>query len=134
MEPYAGKSLYPHNGQRVVVGMRLVQAVSDVFLGWTSGPNGDFYVRQLRDAKVKPLVELFDVPIFSIFSRACGRDLARGHARSGDSRAIAAYLEKDERFDEAIGNFSVAYADQAERDHAALQRAVKLGKIDAYTE
>ena len=74
------------------------------------------------------------VPMFSIFSRACGRDLARGHARSGDSRAIAAYLEKDERFDEAIGDFSVAYADQAERDHAALQRAVKLGKIDAYTE
>ena len=134
LEPYLGKSVYPHSGQRVVVGMRLVQAASDVFLGWTSGPNGDFYVRQLRDAKIKPLVELFDLPMFSIFSKACSRNLARGHARSGNSRAIAAYLEKDERFDEAIGNFSVAYADQAERDHAALQRAVKLGKIEAFTE
>ncbi|MGA8535139.1 MAG: DUF2252 domain-containing protein [Candidatus Tumulicola sp.] len=134
LEPYAGNSIYPHSGQRVVVGMRLVQAASDVFLGWTSGPNGDFYVRQLRDVKVKPLVELFDLPMFSIFSKACGRNLARGHARSGDARAIAAYLEKDERFDIAIGSFSIAYADQAERDHAALRRAVKLGKIEAYTE
>ncbi len=134
LEPYAGKSVYPHSGQRVVVGMRLVQAASDVFLGWTSGPHGDFYVRQLRDVKVKPLVEFFDLPMFSIFAKACGRNLARGHARSGNSRAIAAYLEKDERFDEAIGKFSVAYADQAERDHAALRHAVKLGKIDAYTE
>ncbi|MGR4064265.1 MAG: DUF2252 domain-containing protein [Vulcanimicrobiaceae bacterium] len=134
LEPYAGKSAYRHSGQRIVVGMRLVQAASDVFLGWTSGPNGDFYVRQLRDVKVKPLVELFDLRMFSIFSKACGQNLARGHARSGDSRAIAAYLEKDERFDDAIGAFSVAYADQAERDHAALRRAVKLGKIDAYTE
>ena len=114
LEPYAGKSVYPHSGQRIVVGMRQVQAASDVFLGWTSGPNGDFYVRQLRDAKVKPLVDLFDLPMFSIFSKACGRNLARGHARSGNSRAIAAYLEKDERFDEALGDFSVAYADQAD--------------------
>jgi len=134
LEPYAGKSVYPHSGQRIVAGMRLVQAASDVFLGWTSGPNGDFYVRQLRDAKIKPLVEFFDPRMFSIFSKACGRNLARGHARSGNSRAIAAYLGDDERFDEAIGDFSVAYADQAERDHAALRRAVKLGKIDAYTE
>ncbi len=134
LEPYAGKSVYPHSGQRVVVGMRLVQAASDVFLGWTSGPNGDFYVRQLRDAKVKPLVELFDRSMFSIFSKACGWNLARGHARSGNSRGIAAYLEKDERFDEAIGDFSVAYADQAERDHAVLQRAVTMGKINACTD
>ncbi len=134
LEPYAGKSIYPHNGQRVVVGMRLVQAASDVFLGWTSGPHGDFYVRQLRDAKIKPMVELFDRPMFASFSRACGWDLARGHARSGNARAIAAYLKKDARFDDAIGKFSIAYADQAERDHAALRRAVKLGKIDAYIE
>ena len=133
LAPYAGKSVYSHGGQRVVVGMRLVQAASDVFLGWTSGPHGDFYVRQLRDVKIKPLVELFDLPMFSIFSKACGRNLARGHARSGDPRAVAAYLEKDPQFDEAIGKFSVAYADQAESDHAALRRAVKLGKVTAYT-
>lgn len=134
LEPYAGKSAYPHNGQRVVVGTRLLQTASDVFLGWTSGPNGDFYVRQLRDAKIKPLVELFDRSMFSTFARACGWNIARGHARSGNSRAIAAYLEKDERFDNAIGDFSVAYADQAERDHAALRRAVNVGKINARTD
>ncbi len=112
LEPYAGKSVYSHSGQRVVVGMRHVQAVSDVFLGWTNGPNSEFYVRQLRDAKVKPLVELFDPPMFSIFSRACGAIL-RGSCAQRHSRAIAAYLEKDAQFDEAIGRFSVAYADQA---------------------
>lgn len=135
LEPYAGKSVYPNNGQRVVMGQRLMQAASDIFLGWTASPAGDFYVRQLRDAKVSPLVETFDATMFETFAKMCGRNLARAHAKSGDdARIVAGYLGKSSQFDEAIGAFAVAYADQAERDHAALVAAVKRGAIEAYHE
>lgn len=135
LEPYAGKSVYPNNGQRVVMGQRLMQAASDIFLGWTTAPAGDFYVRQLRDAKVSPLVETFNAPMFETFARLCGRNLARAHAKSGDdARIVAGYLGKSGQFDEAIGAFAVAYADQAERDHAALVAAVKRGTITAHRE
>ncbi len=135
LEPYADKSAYAHHGQRVVMGQRLMQPASDVFLGWVTGPNGkQFYVRQLRDAKIKPLVETFDDEMLLIFAKACGWVLARAHAKSGDATAISGYLGTSGQFDEAIGDFSLAYADQAEHDHAALKAAVRKGKVIAYQE
>ncbi|HEY1868791.1 MAG TPA: DUF2252 domain-containing protein [Candidatus Cybelea sp.] len=134
LAPYAGKSTYGHNGQRVVMGQRLMQAASDVFLGWTTGPSGDFYVRQLRDAKISPNVEIFDENMFETYAKACGWNLARAHSKSGNSWTLAAYLGKGAEFDEAIAAFAEAYADQTERDHTALKAAVKSGKIEVYTE
>jgi uncharacterized protein (DUF2252 family) len=134
LEPYAGKSVYPHCGQRVVVGQRLMQAASDIFLGWTTGPSGDYYVRQLRDAKISPNVETFDESLFQAYAKACGWNLARAHAKSGNSWALAGYLGKSDEFDEAIADFADGYADQTERDHGELKAAVKSGKIEVYNE
>ncbi len=136
LEPYAGKSAYPHHGQRVVMGQRLMQPASDQFLGWvTAETTGtQFYVRQLRDAKIKPMVETFDSELLLLYARACGWVLARAHAKSGDSAIISGYLGGSDQFDEAVSDFAVAYADQAERDHAALKAAVRKGRITAYQE
>src|SRR3954466_14855135 len=101
------------------MGQRLMQPASDQFLGWVTGSNGkQFYVRQLRDAKIKPLVETFDKGMLLIYAKGCGWVLARAHAKAGDAATIGGYLGASDQFDEAIGNFSLAYADQAERDHA----------------
>lgn len=134
LERYAGNSAYPHHGQRVVMGQRLMQAASDIFLGWTTAPAGDFYVRQLRDAKIGPLVETFDAPSFLMFADACGWNLARAHAKSGNVWTISGYLGKSDEFDEAIAAFSCTYADLAERDHAELKKAVKAGKVEVYSD
>jgi hypothetical protein len=135
LEPYAGKSAHPHHGQRVVAGQRLMQAASDSFLGWTTGPTGrEYYVRQLRDAKIKPLVETFDLATLIAFGKACGWALARAHAKSGDAFSISGYLGTSAAFDEAMGSFALAYADQAERDHAALKAAVRAGTIAVHIE
>jgi Uncharacterized protein conserved in bacteria (DUF2252) len=117
-----------------VIGQRLMQAASDIFLGWISGPSGDFYVRQLRDAKVSPPIETFDALMLDTFAMMCGRNLARAHANTGSAPTIGGYLGKAAQFDEAVGTFAMAYADQAERDHALLKAAVKAGKIDVDTE
>lgn len=130
LEPFAGASAYPHHGQRVVMGQRLMQPASDVFLGWVTGPRGrQFYVRQLRDAKIKPLIETFDAETLAIYGEACGWALARGHAKAGDAWTISGYLGGGGTFDDAMGDFALAYADQAEADHAALKRAVRAGKV-----
>ena len=135
LEPHAGKSAYPHHGQRVVMGQRLMQPASDLFLGWVTGPGGkQFYFRQLRDAKIKPLVETFDEELMEIYGKVCGWSLARAHARSADVRLIAGYLGKGDEFDEAMGDFALAYADQAERDHAALKAAVRKGSVTVTTD
>lgn len=134
LEPFAGKSAYEHHGQRVVMGQRLMQAASDIFLGWATGRAGDYYVRQLRDAKISPLVETFDAPMLAIYAKLCGRNLARAHAKSGDAPTLAAYLGKSDEFDEAIATFSMTYADQMERDHAALKAAASAGTIEVYLE
>jgi uncharacterized protein (DUF2252 family) len=135
LEPYAGKSAYPHHGQRVVMGQRLTQPASDVFLGWLTGRKGRHgYVRQLRDAKIKPMVEVFTAPVLKQYAKACGSILARSHAKSGDALAISGYLGSHDNFDEALGRFAVAYADQTERDHAALKAAVRAGKIQVQIE
>ena len=134
LEAYAGKSEYSHHGQRVVMGQRLMQAASDIFLGWTTGPAGDFYVRQLRDAKISANIETFDEAMFTAYARACGWNLARAHAKSGDGWTMSGYLGKGDSFDEAIAAFAKAYSDLAERDHALLKAAVKSGKLEAFVE
>jgi uncharacterized protein (DUF2252 family) len=137
LEPFAGKSAYPHHGQRVVMGQRLMQPASDIFLGWVTAPNGrQFYVRQLRDAKIKPLVENFDSAMLDAYARACGWVLARAHAKVSDvSATISGYLgASNDAFDLAMGTFALAYADQAERDYAALKVAVRNGKVAVYQE
>jgi uncharacterized protein (DUF2252 family) len=136
LEPHLERSVYTHHGQRVVAGQRLMQPVSDIFLGWTTEPTQkrQFYVRQLRDAKIKPLVETFDAEMLEIYAKACGWSLARAHAKAGDSATITGYLGSSDQFDEAIGDFAIAYADEAERDHAALKAAVRAGKVVVYQE
>ena len=132
LEPYAGKSLYEYHGQRVVVGQRLTQAASDIFLGWTTGRFGrHFYLRQLRDMKSKPMIEIFKPKHMLEFAGYCGDALAHAHARSGDAATLSGYLGAADNFDEAVADFAVAYADQTERDHAALADAVRSGKIEA---
>lgn len=132
LEPYAGKSRHDSHGQRVVVGQRLMQSASDLFLGWGRGDNGrDFYVRQLRDMKVSAIIEAFDEDDLRNYGRICGWALARAHARSGDPAMIAGYMGASEVFDDAIADFAVEYADQARRDHRAFVKAVRQGRIKA---
>jgi len=135
LEPFAGKSAYAHHGQRVVMGQRLMQPASDLFLGWVTGPEGrHFYMRQLRDVKLSPRIETYDAGMLSIYAKACGWVLARAHAKAGDPWAISSYLGKRPEFDVAIGKFALAYADQAEQDHAALLAAVRTGRVEALRE
>ncbi|CAH0216887.1 DUF2252 domain-containing protein [Roseomonas sp. CECT 9278] len=135
LEPHAGASAYAHHGQRVVMGQRLMQPASDLFLGWVTAPNGrQFYFRQLRDAKIKPLVETFDDAMMETYGKLCGWSLARAHARSAEVAGIAGYLGSGDQFDEAMGDFALAYADQAERDHAALKAAVRKGSVAVTTD
>jgi uncharacterized protein (DUF2252 family) len=132
---FAGASRYSNQGQRVVAGQRLMQASSDIFLGWQRTPAGldgvarDFYVRQLRDWKFSLDIETMLPAGLRIYAELCGWTLARAHARSGDRVAIAAYLGGGEVFDQAITRFASAYADQTERDHAALADAAASGRI-----
>jgi uncharacterized protein (DUF2252 family) len=135
LEAYAGKSAFPNHGQRVVNGHRLMQPASDIFLGWLEGRQGrHFYVRQLRDVKIKFAVETFGKAMMTVFAECCGSSLALSHARSGDAAMISGYLGKSDSFDTAITAFSIAYADQNERDHAALKRAIRAGKVKAVIE
>jgi hypothetical protein len=131
LEAYAGKSIYANHGQRVVNGCRLMQSASDLFLGWTVGVEGHhFYVRQLKDMKITPLVEVFNRSVMMQYADLCGWTLARAHARSGEPAKISGYLSKSsDKFDEAIADFSVAYADQTERDHKVLTKAVRDGRL-----
>jgi uncharacterized protein (DUF2252 family) len=135
LEAYAGKSIYPNHGERVVRGCLLMQAASDMFLGWTQGKLGrQFYVRQLKDMKTKIMVELFGLTDMLQYAELCGFTLARAHARSGDAAFISGYLGQSDSFDKAIARFSVAYADQSEKDHAALMKAVRSGDLDVEIE
>ena len=134
LEPFAGKSVFPNQGQRVVNGYRLMQPSSDMFLGWTRGPRRDFFVRQLRDIKISVRVETFDATLMDLYASWCGRALALSHARSGFSAMLSGYMGKSDVLDEAIATFSMAYADQNEKDHAALERAVRKGRVKAVFE
>jgi uncharacterized protein (DUF2252 family) len=135
LEAYVGKSRYSNHGQRVVTGHRLMQSASDIFLGWFEGRESrHFYVRQLRDAKIKPMVETFNATDMVVFAEWCGYSLARSHARSSDAAMISGYLGESDTFDRAIADFSAAYADQTERDHAALKRAARKGRLEVLME
>jgi uncharacterized protein (DUF2252 family) len=137
LEPLLGRSQFRNHGQRVVEGQRLMQAASDIFLGWIRNKEGldgrqrDFYVRQLWDWKTSIDIEAILPRGLELYAQACGWTLARAHARSGDRIAIATYLGKGDTFDRALADFSVAYADQNERDYATLVEAAKDGRIEA---
>lgn len=131
-----GKSRPSHNGQRVVEGQRLMQSASDLFLGWTTGPNGrHFYVRQLRDMKVSAELETFDAETFGAYARICGRALARAHAKSsGQAPLISGYIGKSETLAEALWQYAKAYATQNERDFERFQQACRKGRLQARSE
>ena len=137
---YAGRSQYANQGERAVAGQHLMQAESDIFLGWTRVANPldkvdrDFYVRQLKDWKFSVPIEQMLPKGLEMYARLCGSTLARAHARSGDRIALAAYLGGSAKFDQAIADFAETYADQNERDYAALKTAVKEGRAEATTE
>jgi uncharacterized protein (DUF2252 family) len=135
LEPYAGKSSYDNQGQRIVIGQRLMQSSSDIFLGWTRGRRGkDFFVRQLRDMKMSLPLEGSTAVQLKRYAQFCGWTLARAHAKSGDAATISGYLGKGGTFDEALQNFALAYADQNEKDHAALVKAVSSGRLEGLVE
>jgi uncharacterized protein (DUF2252 family) len=136
---YCGRSRYASHGERVVAGQHLMQAESDIFLGWTrvTGPDGadhDYYVRQLKDWKFSAPIEQMIPSGMAAYAQMCGWTLARAHARSGDRIALAAYLGGSDKFDQAIADFAETYADQNERDYAALQTAVKDGKAQTTSD
>jgi hypothetical protein len=138
LERFLPKSTYSHHGERVVAGQRLMQAATDIFLGWQrikglDGVSRDYYVRQFQDWKGSADVDSLLVPGATLYSRICGATLARAHARWGDRIAIASYLGRGDAFDRAIADFSVAYADQTERDYAAFSAAVDSGRLVAQT-
>jgi len=138
LERFLGASTYSHHGERVVAGQRLMQAATDIFLGWQritglDGVTRDYYVRQFHDWKGSADVETLLEPGAALYARLCGATLARAHARWGDRIAIASYLGKGEAFDCATADFSAAYADQNERDYAAFAAAVDSGRLAART-
>jgi uncharacterized protein (DUF2252 family) len=140
LEPYLGKSQYGNHGQRVVLGQRLMQSASDIFLGWVhaeetlDGVPRDFYFRQLWDWKASVDLDTILPRGLEIYGDVCGFLLARAHARSGDRVAIASYLGKSDAFERALLEFATAYADQNERDHAALRKAATEGRIPVKEE
>ena len=131
LEPYAGCSPYRNHGERVVEGQRLMQAASDIFLGWSTDPGlrVDFYVRQLRDCKTAPNIDAMDCAHLQEYARHCGAALARAHAKAGDAAAISGYVGKSEALDVALARFAAVYADQTERDFETLKAAAKRGRI-----
>ena len=136
LEPFLGKSKFKSHAQRVVEGQRLMQAASDIMLGWDriTGPDGvdrDFYIRQLWDQKGSALVEFMDTKLMTLYARLCGQALARAHARSGDATAIASYMGSGDSLDRALAEFAETYADQNERDFDALKKAVDTGRLEA---
>lgn len=135
LEPFAGKSRHKNNGERIVVGQRLMQAASDLFLGWTVDESGrHFYFRQLRDMKISPVIEGLDVDLLKAHGKLCSWALARAHARSGDASLISGYMGSSSIFDEAICEFAVEYADQNQRDYRAFVKAVREGRLEAAIE
>jgi uncharacterized protein (DUF2252 family) len=132
LEAYAGKSQYEHHGQRIVVGQRLMQSASDMFLGWVTSDQGiHYYIRQLRDMKFSVPLDALTAQQLARYADLCGWVLARAHAKGGDAAMISGYLGKSDVFDQALGKFAMAYADQTIKDHAALVKAVESGRLHA---
>lgn len=133
LEPYLGASEYAHPGQRVITGQRLMQATSDIFLGYAQSSGHDYFVRQLYDMKGSTDLENIPATYLARYAALCGAVLARAHARTGDAAQIAGYLGKSERFDAALVEFAFRYADQNDADYAAFKQAVKDGRLAATT-
>jgi hypothetical protein len=136
LEPYLGKSSFANHGQRVVEGQRLMQAASDIMLGWIRAlgldqVERDFYIRQLWDGKGSALVDVMEPSALNFYAQICGWSLAKAHARSGDAVAISSYLGTSDVFDQAMAAFAEAYADQNERDYDALKQAIESGRVKA---
>ncbi len=130
LEKPQGKSKYAHQGERIVSGQRLMQAASDIFIGWTSDDKGrHYYVRQLRDQKVSAELETMKKKTLIAYAGLCGWALSRAHAKGGDAATIAGYVGKSERLDDGMVNYAIAYADQVERDFASFKKAIRLGKL-----
>ena len=129
-ESFTYASAHDHHGARVIAGKRMVQSATDIFVGWGSLDGRDFYVRQFRDMKLIPTTNLI-APVLVEFGIACGNTLARAHARSGDPVAIDAYMGKGDVFTKAMRSFARRYADQNERDHAALVAGIRRGKVES---
>jgi hypothetical protein len=130
LEQFVGRSQYENMGQRVVMGQRLLQSASDIFLGWGTEPGGQhYYIRQLRDMKKGPEIETYWAERLIDTAELCGWALAHAHARSGDAAQISGYLGKSDAFDLALAAFSQAYADQSEQDYEVMRAAVKSGKL-----
>jgi uncharacterized protein (DUF2252 family) len=128
LEAHFGASRYPNSGQRVVNGQKLMQGVSDIFLGWTrSGPH-DYYIRQLRDMSLSPSIDGMSVNDLVTYASFCGWVLARAHARSGDAAMISGYMGKSDAFEKAVASFAKAYADQTERDFELFVSTLRAGK------
>jgi len=134
LEAYLPKSRYRQHGERVVHGQRMMQAASDIYLGWTKGvqDNRYLYWRQLRDMKGSATVETMTPVPLTFYAQTCGWTLARAHARSGDPVAIAEYLGPDDAFDQSITDFSKRYADQNEKDYEQFVNAVRSGRLEAH--
>lgn len=135
LEPYAGKSMHSNHGERVIAGQRIMQAASDVFLGWSRGQNGrDFHIRQLRDMKLSVVIEALDTGLLRQYARMCAHALARAHARSGDAAMIAGYMGSGQTFDDAITEFATEYSAQNRRDYREFIQAIREGRIQATME
>jgi uncharacterized protein (DUF2252 family) len=134
LEGPTGSTIRENNGERVVVGQRVMQSASDIFLGWTRDPKGeDFYVRQLRDQKVAPDLATTTERTLAFFSDLCGQALARAHAKSGKAAEISGYLGSNDNFDDAISDYALSYADQVEKDYEAFRGAVRAGRFPTET-
>jgi uncharacterized protein (DUF2252 family) len=133
LEQYVGASPHKNHGERVVVGQHMMQAASDIFLGWSTYNGMDFYARQLRDMKMSAEIETLVPVAFTAYVELCATTLARAHARTSDPAQISGYMGSKDTFDRAIASFAETYADQAERDHAALLAAIKEGRVQAQT-
>jgi uncharacterized protein (DUF2252 family) len=132
LQPYTAKSRYLNQGERVVTGQRMLQSASDVFLGWTRDEEGhDYYFRQLRDMKMSVPLERISKTCWQEYVEVCGWVLARGHARTGDAAQIGGYAGKKDTLDRAIAKFAITYAEQTERDHEVLVKAIKSGRLRA---
>ncbi|MEN2398335.1 DUF2252 domain-containing protein [Flavobacterium sp. MC2016-06] len=136
LEPFVKtKGKYEHQGERIVMGQKLMQSASDMFLGWTDGPNGRFfYMRQLRDAKIKPVLEIMKPENLKDYAKACGWALARAHARTGDAAVLSGYIGNGNKFANAIAGFSTLYAAQNEGDYNKMLKAIKEGRLPIAAE
>jgi hypothetical protein len=135
LAPYAGKSTFSHQGERIVVGQRLMQSASDMMLGWTTGQHKlHYYLRQLRDMKFSLDISIMKPIQLSRYAEVCGWTLARAHARSGDAAMLYGYMGKSDTFDRAIGTFARFYAGQVKNDYAIFLNAIESGEIKAEKE